>query len=58
VRDIALLALVGLVVREMLRPQYDVVRVDGVDDPAGGVLDHAVDRWAGVRRPAPRLASA
>jgi uncharacterized membrane protein len=57
VRDLALLAVVGLVVREVLQPRYDVVRHDGVDDPAGGVLDHAPDRWAGagatVRRPAP-----
>jgi uncharacterized membrane protein len=56
-RDIALLVLVGLVVREMLQPRYDVVRIDDVDDPAGGVLDHAVDRWAGVRRPTPSYAS-
>lgn len=40
-RDITLLVLVAFVVREMLRPQHDVVRVDGVDDPAGGVLDES-----------------
>lgn len=37
-RDAALLALMGLVVRECWRPEYDVVRRGGVDDPAGGVL--------------------
>lgn len=41
VRDVVLLWLAGLVVREMLRPDLDPVRVDGVDDPAGGVLDGA-----------------
>jgi uncharacterized membrane protein len=45
-RDIALVVLMALVVREILRPDRDVVRADGVDDPAGGVLDGAPDRWA------------
>jgi uncharacterized membrane protein len=44
VRDLTLLVLVGLVVRDVLRPAHDVVRADGVDDPAGGVLDGAPDR--------------
>ena len=37
--------LVALVVREVWRPDHDVVRTSwpGVDDPAGGVLDHAPD---------------
>ncbi|HVE98902.1 MAG TPA: glycosyltransferase 87 family protein [Mycobacteriales bacterium] len=43
-RDIALIVLMGLVVREILRPDRDVVRADGDDDPAGGVLDRAPDR--------------
>jgi uncharacterized membrane protein len=45
-RDIAVLVLMGLVVRDILRPDGDVVRVSwpGVDDPAGGVLDGAPDR--------------
>jgi len=43
-RDAALLVLAGLVVRDMLRPGHDVVRADGSDDPAGGVLDGAADR--------------
>ena len=46
VRDIAVLVLMGLVVRDILQPDQDVVRTSwpGVDDPAGGVLDHASDR--------------
>ena len=35
----------GLVVRDILRPQADVVRRDGDDDPAGGVLTGAPDRF-------------
>ncbi len=45
-RDVALLVLAGFVVRDVLRPQADVVRADGADDPAGGVLDRAPDRRA------------
>ena len=41
--SIALLCL--LVVREILRPDADVVRAGGEDDPAGGVLDGAPDRF-------------
>ena len=44
IRDVALLVLMGLVVREIWRPVEDVVRRGGVDDPAGGVLDQAPDR--------------
>ncbi len=52
------LLLCGLVVREALRPEHDVVRSAGADDPAGGVLAGAPDRFAlrgGLRRrlPAP-----
>lgn len=44
VRDLLVLAYCVLVVRDILRPDLDVVRTDGVDDdPAGGVLDHAPD---------------
>jgi uncharacterized membrane protein len=46
VRDAALLWLMGLVVRDALRPARDLVRRRGVDDPIGGVLDDAPDRWA------------
>ncbi|MGY1615898.1 glycosyltransferase family 87 protein [Geodermatophilus sp. SYSU D00691] len=44
-RDVAVLFLMGLVVREVLRPDEDVVRWSwpGTDDPAGGVLDRAED---------------
>jgi uncharacterized membrane protein len=43
--------LCGLVVADILRPGRDVVRADGEDDPAGGVLDGAPD--VVVLRPAP-----
>ena len=35
--------LVAMVVRDILRPEHDPVRLDGSDDPGGGVLDHAPD---------------
>ncbi|GAA3393945.1 glycosyltransferase family 87 protein [Cryptosporangium minutisporangium] len=38
-RWLSVAVLCGLVVREALRPELDVVRQDGVDDPEGGVLD-------------------
>ena len=56
VRNVLLALLMGLVVREMLRPYHDVVRRDGEDDPAGGVLDGALDRAdraLSARAPAP-----
>jgi uncharacterized membrane protein len=43
-RDVLLVWLMGLVVRDVLHPEHDVVRRDGVDDPAGGILDGAPDR--------------
>jgi uncharacterized membrane protein len=43
-RDALLAVLMALVVREVLHPYQDVVRRDGEDDPAGGVLDGALDR--------------
>ena len=46
VRDAALIYLMVCVVIEILRPQYDVVRRRGDDDPAGGLLDAAPDRRA------------
>jgi uncharacterized membrane protein len=56
VRDAAVIALIVLVVRDVLHPDGDVVRTTwlGVDDPAGGVLEHAPDRVvlrSGQRRP-------
>jgi uncharacterized membrane protein len=43
VRDLVLVGLAWLIVRDVLVPRGDVVRRDGVDDPAGGVLDGAPD---------------
>jgi hypothetical protein len=39
----ALLVLAAFVVRDILRPECDVVRFGGADDPAGGVLSGAPD---------------
>jgi len=44
IRDGVLVAIAVLVVREILRPERDVVRHGGVDDPMGGVLVDAPDR--------------
>jgi len=43
VRDVAVVCLCVLVLREIYRPARDVVRKAGVDDPIGGVLDQAAD---------------
>ena len=43
IRDISVLALCVLVIIDILRPDRDVVRADGSDDPSGGVLDGASD---------------
>ena len=37
--------LAAYVVRDILDPERDAVRASGGDDPAGGVLDHAEDRF-------------
>jgi uncharacterized membrane protein len=57
IRDVAVVVLMALVVRDVLQPDRDVVRTSwpGVDDPAGGVLDHAPD-LAERRRSAQRSA--
>ncbi len=57
-RFAAVALLSGLVIRDILRPQADVVRRDGDDDPAGGVLAGAPDRFVlrlslGLRRAQP-----
>jgi uncharacterized membrane protein len=44
IRNVILLLMSALMVRDMYKPEYDVVRRDGVDDPAGGLLDGAPDR--------------
>ncbi len=51
------LILALLVVLDILRPSGDPVRSDGVDDPAGGVLDGAADVVSPRRRRAPRHAA-
>jgi uncharacterized membrane protein len=44
-RDVAVIALCALVIRQIYRPELDLVRHGGrVDDPAGGVFDGAEDR--------------
>jgi uncharacterized membrane protein len=43
-RDGLLIGIAALIVREMWRPELDVVRSDGMDDPAGGPFDGAEDR--------------
>ncbi len=43
-RDLLLVVLAAFVVRDILRPEHDVVRRGGADDPAGGVLEGAPDR--------------
>jgi uncharacterized membrane protein len=58
VRDVLLVALMALVVREMFRPYHDAVRRDGEDDPAGGVLDGALDAWDRVDTRSPQPAPA
>jgi uncharacterized membrane protein len=53
IRDVALLWVVGLVVRDVLVPDRDVVRTTSRrDDPAGGLLDRAPDRWSRSSVPA------
>jgi uncharacterized membrane protein len=43
-RFLSVLLLAALVVVDILAPGRDLVRADGSDDPAGGVLDGATDR--------------
>lgn len=52
-RLLSVLAMVVLVLVDIYRPGRDLVRQDDVDDPAGGVLDGAPDRFrlAGLTRP-------
>jgi len=65
-RFLAVGLLAAYVVRDILRPERDIVRAQGLDDPAGGVLDEAGDvirlRWPargrrGTRSPAAPSAS-
>ncbi len=57
VRDLAVVGLAALVIRQIYRPAEDLVRWDGrIDDPAGGVFDCAADAfpawWPQRLRPA------
>jgi uncharacterized membrane protein len=59
-RDIAVIALCALVIRQVYRPELDLVRCRGeVDDPSGGVFEGARDappRWLpDWLRPRPRM---
>ncbi|MEV0971560.1 glycosyltransferase family 87 protein [Microtetraspora glauca] len=51
VRAITIVFLMALVVRDILRPESDVIRRAGVDDPSGGVFDRAEDRFVLPPRP-------
>ncbi|BEK92006.1 glycosyltransferase family 87 protein [Nocardia seriolae] len=42
-RDLAVIALCVLVIRQIYRPGEDPVRRDGIDDPGGGILNRAPD---------------
>jgi uncharacterized membrane protein len=65
-RFLAVGLLAAYVVRDILRPERDIARAQGLDDPAGGVLDEAGDvfrlRWPargtrGTKSPAAPSAS-
>jgi uncharacterized membrane protein len=46
IRDVAVAGLMVLVIRQIYRPEEDLVRIGGrVDDPAGGVFDSAPDTF-------------
>ena len=45
VRDALLIAIMVLVVRDVIRPAGDLIRMAGDDDPSGGVLEDAEDRF-------------
>jgi uncharacterized membrane protein len=57
IRFLAVGLLAGYVVWDILNPERDVVRAHGNDDPAGGVLDHAEDRFRLQLRPGRRRVS-
>ncbi|WP_329176961.1 glycosyltransferase family 87 protein [Streptomyces sp. NBC_01477] len=42
---LGVLYLSGMVIRDIMRPEHDVLRQDGEDDPVGGVLDGAEDSF-------------
>jgi uncharacterized membrane protein len=49
-RDLAVVGLCVLVVYEIYHPTRDLIRMTGDDDPAGGVLDGAEDKFVLKRR--------
>jgi uncharacterized membrane protein len=54
IRDLAVLGLCALIIRDIYRPSRDLVRLAGDDDPTGGFLDEAPDRFVlGRRKQAP-----
>jgi len=58
-RFLAAALLAAYVVRDILDPERDVVRARGLDDPAGGVLDQAPDRFRiRLARPSGRAGAA
>jgi uncharacterized membrane protein len=47
IRDVLLIALAGLIIRDIWHPELDDVRADGSDDPGGGVFDGMPDpEWS------------
>ncbi|WP_248964661.1 glycosyltransferase family 87 protein [Sphaerisporangium perillae] len=54
-RAITIAILAAFVVRDILRPEHDVIRQGGVDDPVGGVFDGAEDRFVLRVTPPARL---
>ncbi|MEV6979853.1 glycosyltransferase 87 family protein [Sphaerisporangium sp. NPDC051017] len=55
-RVLTIAIMAAFVVRDILRPEHDVIRQGGVDDPLGGVFDGAPDHF--VLAPAARPATA
>jgi uncharacterized membrane protein len=55
IRDLAVVGICVLIIREVYRPAADLVRLAGDDDPTGGFLDGAADRF--VLRPRRRAAA-
>jgi uncharacterized membrane protein len=44
IRDALLIAIVVKLIREMIRPERDLIRMAGDDDPTGGMFENAPDR--------------
>ncbi|MCP5945570.1 hypothetical protein NL376_27455, partial [Klebsiella pneumoniae] len=50
VRDVAVIGLCALIVRQIYRPAEDLIRNGSAVDPLGGVLDGAADRTTTARK--------